>query len=124
MPESWIDPESLEGDALTQWYLRSPVDVERERQEAAARRYEDFFYRRLGATDGQPAAPSSLGSALSGGPPQIGQSDFIGRYSDPGAANPSESGNPPRTVPASWLAQAESVRKWLGCPPPSADHER
>lgn len=25
--------------------------------------------------------------------------------------------NPPRTVPASWLAQAESVRKWLGCPP-------
>lgn len=24
---------------------------------------------------------------------------------------------PPRTAPASWLAQAESVRKWLGCPP-------
>jgi len=23
--------------------------------------------------------------------------------------------NPPRTTPASWLAQAESVRKWLGC---------
>jgi hypothetical protein len=24
--------------------------------------------------------------------------------------------SPPRTAPASWLAQAESVRKWLGCP--------
>jgi len=42
--ESWIDPGSLEGDALRQWYLRSPADVERERQEAAARRYQDFFY--------------------------------------------------------------------------------
>jgi hypothetical protein len=29
--------------------------------------------------------------------------------------------NPPRTTPASWLAQAESVRKWLGCPPRSED---
>jgi hypothetical protein len=29
--------------------------------------------------------------------------------------------NPPRTVPASWLAQAESVRKWLGCPPRSPE---
>lgn len=25
--------------------------------------------------------------------------------------------NPPRTAPTSWLAQAESVRTWLGCPP-------
>ncbi|MDB5427768.1 MAG: hypothetical protein JWR47_225 [Phenylobacterium sp.] len=44
MSESWIDPGSLEGDALTQWYLRSPADIERERQEASARRYQDFFY--------------------------------------------------------------------------------
>jgi hypothetical protein len=43
MPETWIDPGSLEGDALTQWYLRSPADIERERQEAAARRYQNFF---------------------------------------------------------------------------------
>ena len=27
--------------------------------------------------------------------------------------------NPPKTTPPSWLAQAESVRKWLGCPPRS-----
>jgi hypothetical protein len=29
--------------------------------------------------------------------------------------------NPPKTTPASWLAQAESVRQWLGCPPRSQD---
>jgi len=43
-----IDPARLEGDALTQWYLRSPDDIEQERQEAAAQRYRDFF----GAGDG------------------------------------------------------------------------
>jgi hypothetical protein len=42
--DSWTDPGSLEGDALTQWYLKSPADVDRERQDAAARRYRDFFY--------------------------------------------------------------------------------
>jgi hypothetical protein len=46
--ESWTDPGSLKGEALSQWYLRSPADVERERQEAAARRYQDFFYGRPG----------------------------------------------------------------------------
>jgi len=44
MSESWTDPASLEGDALTQWYQRSPADIEQERQAAAARRYQDFFY--------------------------------------------------------------------------------
>jgi len=44
MSESWTDPASLEGDALTQWYQRSPADIEEERQAAAARRYQDFFY--------------------------------------------------------------------------------
>ena len=36
MTDSWTDPASLQGDALTQWYLRSPADVERQRQTAAA----------------------------------------------------------------------------------------
>lgn len=48
MSEGWIDPGSLQGDALTQWYLRSPADLERERQEAAARRYQEFFYGGVG----------------------------------------------------------------------------
>jgi len=42
--DSWTDPASLQGDALTQWYLRSPAGVERERQAAAAQRYQDFFH--------------------------------------------------------------------------------
>lgn len=43
MPDEQIDPGSLQGDALTQWYLRSPADIEDERQAAAARRYQEFF---------------------------------------------------------------------------------
>ena len=29
--------------------------------------------------------------------------------------------HPPKTIPASWLAEAESIRKWLGCPPRPGD---
>jgi hypothetical protein len=29
--------------------------------------------------------------------------------------------NPPKTIPPSWRAEAESIRKWLGCPPWSQD---
>ncbi len=29
-----IDPARLDGDALTRWYLRSPADIEEERQAA------------------------------------------------------------------------------------------
>jgi hypothetical protein len=38
-----MDPASLDGDALTQWYLRSPEDIEQERQAASDQRYQDFF---------------------------------------------------------------------------------
>jgi len=38
-----IDPARLNGDALTRWYLRSPADIEKERQADAARAYDDFF---------------------------------------------------------------------------------
>jgi hypothetical protein len=38
-----IDPARLQGDALTQWYQRSPADIEDQRQVAAAQRYDDFF---------------------------------------------------------------------------------
>jgi len=43
MSNSPIDPASLEGDDLTRWYLRSPDEIERERQAAAAKRYKTFF---------------------------------------------------------------------------------
>jgi hypothetical protein len=42
-------PGSLEGDALSRWYLRSPSDIERERQATAAGRYQDFFYGTSGS---------------------------------------------------------------------------
>lgn len=38
-----VDPSHLEGRALRRWYLRSPADIERERQAAAQNRYEAYF---------------------------------------------------------------------------------
>jgi hypothetical protein len=49
-----IDPGALEGDALRRWYMRSPAEIEQERQRAAAQRYEDFF----GDTDGVDSDPA------------------------------------------------------------------
>jgi len=49
MPDGSIDPASLEGDALTRWYQRSPAEIEEELQAAAAKRYQDFFYGQSGA---------------------------------------------------------------------------
>jgi len=43
MAYSQIDPARLDGDALTRWYLRSPADIEQERQAAAAQAYDNFF---------------------------------------------------------------------------------
>jgi hypothetical protein len=53
VPDSWIDPGRLQGDELTRWYLRSPAEIEQERQAAATRRYQDFFHGPLG-TDPDP----------------------------------------------------------------------
>ena len=38
-----VDPSSLQGEALSRWYLRSPDEIEQERQAAQARRYNSFF---------------------------------------------------------------------------------
>jgi len=38
-----IDPARLDGDALRQWYLRSPADIEEERRQAASRAHDAFF---------------------------------------------------------------------------------
>jgi hypothetical protein len=56
-----IDPARLDGDALTRWYLRSPADIEQERQQAAAQRYEDFFGGN-GAADDRSDAPGTQSS--------------------------------------------------------------
>jgi hypothetical protein len=56
VPDGSIDVGSLEGDALTRWYLRSPAEIEQEHQDAAAKRYQDFFY---GTSDTDPDAESA-----------------------------------------------------------------
>jgi hypothetical protein len=43
MPLRQFDPASLEGEALRRWYIRSPDDIEVERQSAEAQRYDNFF---------------------------------------------------------------------------------
>lgn len=43
VPDEPIDPATLQGDALRRWYLRSPTDIEQERQAAATRRYQEYF---------------------------------------------------------------------------------
>ena len=87
MPEAWTDPASVEGDALTQWYLRSPADIERVRQAAAARRYQDFFYGGAvadpGFGRGVPASSRdidpSCGTPSSGVPQYVGEGSPGGR---------------------------------------------
>jgi hypothetical protein len=40
-----VDPSSLQGEALNRWYLRSPDEIEQERQAAQAQKYDAFFGR-------------------------------------------------------------------------------
>jgi hypothetical protein len=60
MPDP-IDPSTLEAEELDRWYRRSPEDVERDRQAAADRTYDNFFGAdqsstedRMSSGDGQP----------------------------------------------------------------------
>ena len=62
MPYNPIDPASLEGEDLTNWYLRSPQEIEQQRQAAAQQRYSDFFYG------------GSSGRAINGSPHSHGYS--------------------------------------------------
>jgi hypothetical protein len=43
MPYNPVDPADLDGEDLTSWYLRSPQEIEQQRQAAAQQRYNDFF---------------------------------------------------------------------------------
>lgn len=56
-----IDPARLDGEALKQWYLRSPADIEAERQKAADRAHAAFFSSPddPNADEGKEAAPRS-----------------------------------------------------------------
>jgi len=43
MADRRIDPARLQGEALRKWYLRSPAELEQDRQAAYAQRHDDFF---------------------------------------------------------------------------------
>lgn len=55
MANRQVDPSRLQGEALKKWYLRSPAEIEQERQAAAERRYNEFF-----GGSRQAAAPQDL----------------------------------------------------------------
>lgn len=56
-----LNPALLQGEDLRRWYQRSPQEIEEERQEAAAARYQAFFNpQELSA--GGPAAHNSTAS--------------------------------------------------------------
>jgi len=57
-----IDPASLSGEALTLWYQRSPLELERARQLLANDRYDAF----TGTRQTQPKPKLQLASAMSG----------------------------------------------------------
>jgi len=71
MAFSPVDPSSLQGEALSRWYRRSPDEIEQEQQAVQAQKYDAFF----GRTEpiGPPAtlrAPAYQGSsaAIGDGP--------------------------------------------------------
>jgi hypothetical protein len=91
MPYNPVDPADLKGDELTNWYLRSPDEIEQQRQAAAQRRYDDFFgpgaSPKNGAqeeTAGGDGAPNAAVRAPSP-TPSIG---FDPAYVDRGGADP------------------------------------
>jgi hypothetical protein len=88
VPDGWTDPTGLDGDALTQWYLRSPAEIEQERQAAADQRYQDFFYGsdKTDPTSGSYSAPE----------PGVGSDPVVGPTAvDSDAARPDGSGSVP-----------------------------
>ncbi len=63
MPNGQIDPARLEGEDLRRWYLRTPEETEQEKQLAAAKRYQDYFYgpQFRSASDAQSRAVAAPG---------------------------------------------------------------
>jgi hypothetical protein len=87
MADRQIDPARLRGEALRKWYLRSPAEIEQERQAADAQRHNDFF----GAdrTDSSPGFSSSTAAP--------------GKDLDPGV-NRGSGGSPDEDAGLTWIA--------------------
>ena len=104
MSEAWTDPASLKGDALRQWYLRSPADIERERQAAAARGYQDFFHGGAAADPGSGRAAPASGQDIDPGFSVPGPSKDI----DPGFAVSA----PPRDIDPGFSWAQVGPNRW------------
>ena len=80
-----IDPARLDGDALRRWYMRSPADIEQERQQAANQRYQNFFGGGRGADpdDGADRESPADGQGID---PGIGTTSTPSGYADFGIA--------------------------------------
>ena len=76
-----IDPARLDGDALKRWYLRSPADLEEERQQAASHAYNAFFSQ---PDEDQPDSNPRATSVQSTGVPS--DTDILGRVPGRGVA--------------------------------------
>lgn len=111
MAYSPVDPMSLQGETLRRWYLRSPDEVERERQTAQAQKYEAFF------GGGQPASQAlrsenhplpPAGAAFQASPPQpLWVATGPNRWSSRPASSPSfSSANNLRSARASFQASS------------------
>ncbi|MBS0364089.1 MAG: hypothetical protein JSR98_22165 [Proteobacteria bacterium] len=104
MPGGPIDPSTLEGDDLVQWYRRSPWQVDQERQEASARQYADFF----GGMQDPEADPDLTSPQSRDQTPAFGLDSLYSSQS-PGPDPDSVSGSPD----AAWRS---TVDKFMGSP--------
>jgi len=69
MDWSPVDPSSLEGNDLTRWYLRSPDEIEQQRQTGQAQRHNEFFGRTA------PTSPPATSPALAYQDPSVTTGD-------------------------------------------------
>lgn len=77
MAERQIDPARLEGERLRRWYLRSPDEIERERQAAAEQRHASFFE---GSQDGSQAVQRSKHEPMASDPDVVWAANGYGGY--------------------------------------------
>lgn len=119
MAYSQLDPARLQGAALTRWYLRSPADIERERQEAADQKYKDFFAPKQPPPLAAEATPVVTSAPLERAPPILWAASGPNRWI--GQAVTSNSFHPNQTLAANG-PQGRIAGPGAQTPPAGDDH--
>jgi hypothetical protein len=86
-----VDPSNLKGEALSRWYLRSPHEIEQERQAAEAQRYDAFFAGNAPAdspTSSPATAYQGFSAATGDGPTWVANGTNRWRRQDQSANGP------------------------------------